>query len=74
MAGVLMSVTELRDKVEMSRGHIVKQHEIIARLRELGSDEESEQASAILVMMHEHLALEVEMLSRREAQIAKNPV
>ena len=70
MTDELLSVQNLRDNVAKSRGHIVKQDAIIARLLGSRNDEMATQASAILVTMHEHLELEVEMLARREAQEA----
>ncbi len=68
MTGALMSVQSLRDDVARSRGHIVKQDAIIARFRELGNAVLAAEASAILVTMREHLAIEVSMLARREAE------
>ena len=68
MTGILMSVQSLRDNVAKSREHISKQDVIIARFHELGNTALAAEASAILETMHEHLALEVDMLARREAE------
>ena len=67
MSGAIMSVQTLRDNVAKSRGHIEKQHAIIARLHDLGSKDQAATAAAVLVTMNGHLELEITMLARREA-------
>ena len=54
--------------VEQSRGHIVKQDAIIARLIEQGHGALADEARTMLITMHEHLAFEIEMLARMERQ------
>jgi hypothetical protein len=61
-----LSIAEMAANVERSRGHIVRQEAIIARLAEEGQDAMANEARRLLVTMHEHLAVEVEMLARMQ--------
>ena len=66
----VLTLAGMTANVELSRGHIVKQDAIIARLIEQGHDVMADEARVMLITMREHLALEVEMLARMERQAA----
>lgn len=66
----VLTLAGMAANVEQSRGHIVKQDAIIARLIEQGHDVMAEEARGMLITMHEHLAFEIKMLARMERQAA----
>ena len=51
-----------------SRGHIVKQDAIIARLTEQGHGELADEARSLLATIYEHLAFEIEMLKGMQSR------
>lgn len=62
-----LTIAEIDANIALSRGHITKQEAIIARLTEQGHVEMAAEARSLLNSMHGHLALEVEMLERLQA-------
>lgn len=64
----VLTLAEMAANIEQSRGHIVKQDAIIARLTEQGHDAMADEARVILASMHEHLTFELGMLARMERQ------
>ena len=70
MAGSL-TLSEMAANVEMSRGHIAKQDAIIATLIDQGHDALADEAKRILATMHVHLAFEIDMLARMQANAGR---
>ena len=68
---VVLTVPEMQANVARSQQHVAKQEAIIARLIEQGHEAMATTASSILITMHAHLASEVEMLARMEADLAR---
>ncbi len=61
-----LSVGQMRDNVALSRHHVEKQEGIIARLIGQGHLAQADTAKRLLVTMHDHLNLEVALLTRLE--------
>ena len=68
----MTGLEQMRANVALSQGHVTKQEGIIARLTEQGDDEMARAAKSILVTMHEHLAMELEMLDRMVADSGRS--
>ena len=67
----ILTVTEIAANIEQSRRHIVKQDAIIARLTEQGRETMADEAKGMLIMMHEHLAFQIQMLERMQSETHK---
>ena len=58
-----VTTVQLEANIVLSRGHVARQHAVIARLAEEGHPENLATAKALLRIMHGHLAAEVDMLA-----------
>ena len=63
----MTTVQRMRANVALSQGHVAKQERIIAQLARQGHDGMERIARDVLVTMHRHLAMEIEMLDRMVA-------
>lgn len=63
----VLTVSEMQANVAQSQEHVAKQEAIIARLVGQGHDAMTADARDLLVTMHAHLAVEMEMLANMQA-------
>ncbi len=63
-----LTLAEMAANIELSRGHISKQNAIITRLTKQGHEAMADEAKETLIVVHEHLALEIEMLERMQGK------